>query len=55
MMGFVALMIVLNALMGTLLPILISQGINTLAEAAVTLKTTRWLVAAILVLTGVVG
>ena len=48
-MSFVALMIVLNALIDTALPILISQGINTLSEATVTLQTTGWLVAAILV------
>ena len=46
-MLFVTAMIVLNSLMDTVLPILISQGIDRLSET-VTLGTTGWLVGAIL-------
>ena len=46
-MLFVAGMIVLNSTMDTLLPILIAQGVNNLAEA-VSWQATAWLVGAIL-------
>jgi ABC-type multidrug transport system fused ATPase/permease subunit len=49
LMSFISLMIVLNAVMDTLLPILIAQGINTLTESLITLQTTGWLVGAILI------
>jgi ABC-type multidrug transport system fused ATPase/permease subunit len=46
-MVFVAAMIVLNSLMDTLFPILISRGIDDLSKS-MTLKTAWWLVGAIL-------
>jgi len=46
-MVFVAAMIILNSLMDTILPILISRGIDNLSKS-MTLKTVWWLVGAIL-------